>query len=68
MPGNDLYVENTATDGPSIVFLHGGGLSGRMWRPVERLAAVAASPDLPEQGAAQIKPFTLDDAPAASRN
>lgn len=66
MPGNDLYVEEHGDrDGPSIVFLHGGGLSGRMWRPqVERLREYrCVVPDLPEQGrSAQIKPFTLDDA------
>lgn len=49
----------------SIVLLHGGGLSGRMWEP--QLAHLpeyhCVVPDLPEQGrSAHIKPFSLDDA------
>lgn len=61
-----LHVEEFGRgSGPSIVFLHGGGLSGRMWRPqIERLPHVhCVVPDLPEQGrSAHIAPFLLDDA------
>ena len=50
---------------PAIVFLHGGGLSSKSWKPViEKLDAdfYCLAPDLPEQGKSfSIKPFTLDD-------
>lgn len=49
----------------SIVFLHGGGLSGRMWQPViERLPDFdCLAPDLPEHGQNRhIGPFDLEDA------
>ena len=49
----------------SIVFLHGGGLSGRMWQPViERLPDFhCLAPDLPEHGQNRhLRPFTLEDA------
>lgn len=61
-----LYVEEYGPAGAeTIVFLHGGGLSGRMWQPqVERLAEYhCIVPDLPEQGhSAHVAPFSLDDA------
>ena len=60
-----LYVEETGPqDAPGIVFLHGGGLSGRMLQPqVEELSDYhCIVPDLPEQGRnADIAPFSLDD-------
>ena len=49
----------------AIVFLHGGGLSGRMWQPqFERLQEYRCiAPDLPQHGcSAEIGPFTLADA------
>lgn len=49
---------------PAIVFLHGGGLSGRMWQPqMERLPDYyCLAPDLPEQGkSANEGIFNLDD-------
>ena len=52
-------------EAPAIVFLHGGGVSGRMWQPqVEQLAReyYCLVPDLPEQGkSVAISPFRLDD-------
>lgn len=61
-----LYVNEVGpADAPSIVFLHGGGLSGRMWGPqLDRLSEYhCIVPDLPEQGrSAHIAPFSLDDA------
>jgi pimeloyl-ACP methyl ester carboxylesterase len=50
---------------PAIVFLHGGGLSGRQWQPqMERLPDYyCLAPDLPEQGKSiNIGPFRLEDA------
>ncbi len=50
---------------PSIVFLHGGGLSGRQWQPqMERLPDYyCLAPDLPEQGKSlNVGPFRLEDA------
>jgi pimeloyl-ACP methyl ester carboxylesterase len=50
---------------PAVVFLHGGGLSSRMWQPViERLPELhCLAPDLPEHGQSlTIAPFDLDDA------
>lgn len=50
---------------PAIVFLHGGGLSSRMWQPViERLPEFyCLAPDLPEHGhSTGLSPFDLDDA------
>jgi pimeloyl-ACP methyl ester carboxylesterase len=62
----DLYVREAGSrDAPTIVFLHGGPLSGAMWLPqFERLADYhCLAPDLPEQGkSADIGPFTLEDA------
>ena len=48
-----LYVHEAGDSGaPPIVFLHGGGLSGRMWQP--QLATLTdfhcLAPDLPEHG------------------
>jgi pimeloyl-ACP methyl ester carboxylesterase len=53
------------TDAPTIVFLHGGGLSSAMWQPqLDRLYEYhCLAPDLPEQGnSANIGPFTFVDA------
>ncbi|MBE3560709.1 MAG: alpha/beta fold hydrolase [Ktedonobacteraceae bacterium] len=50
---------------PAIVFLHGAGLSGRMWQPqMERLPGYyCLAPDLPEQGKSLgVGPFRLEDA------
>lgn len=50
---------------PAIVFLHGAGLSGRMWQPqMERLPDYyCLAPDLPEQGnSLHTGPFRLEDA------
>jgi pimeloyl-ACP methyl ester carboxylesterase len=50
---------------PAIVFLHGAGLSGRMWQPqMERLPDYyCLAPDLPEQGKSLSEgPFRLNDA------
>lgn len=62
-----LYVETSGSpQNPPIVFLHGGGLSSKMWTP--QLQALEAeyyclAPDLPEQGRSlEIAPFELEDA------
>lgn len=59
-----LYVHEAGPhDAPAIVFLHGGGVSGRMWQPqLERLPNYyCLVPDLSEQGqSVHIAPFTLD--------
>jgi len=50
---------------PAIVFLHGAGLSGRMWQPqMDSLTDYyCLAPDLPEQGKSlDIGPFRLEDA------
>lgn len=51
---------------PTICFLHGGGVSGWMWRPqIEALHEHyhCLVPDLPEHGlSAAIQPFTITDA------
>lgn len=56
-------------DAPTICFLHGGGISGWMWRPqIEALQDTyhCLIPDLPEHGlSAAVQPFTIPD--AASR-
>ncbi len=61
-----LYVRESGTVGsPAILFLHGAGLSGRMWEPqVARLSEFhCLAPDLPEQGqSAGTGPFELHDA------
>ena len=63
----DLYVHTSGSpEKPAVVFLHGGGLSGRMWLPqMESLLKeyYCLAPDLPEQGkSAGITPFTLEGA------
>ena len=47
---------------PAIIFLHGGGLSGKSWQPViERLPDFfCLAPDLPEQGRSQDIAFSLE--------
>jgi pimeloyl-ACP methyl ester carboxylesterase len=61
-----LYVREAGpVDAPTIIFLHGGGLSSAMWQPqLERLHDYhCLAPDLPEQGnSANIGPFTFADA------
>jgi pimeloyl-ACP methyl ester carboxylesterase len=50
---------------PAIVFLHGGGLSCRMWQPqFDQLDDFfCLAPDLPEHGQSRARrPFRLDDA------
>jgi pimeloyl-ACP methyl ester carboxylesterase len=53
---------------PAIVFLHGGGFCGWMWRP--QIAALSAEyrclvPDLPEHGQSRAEgPFCIEDAAA----
>lgn len=64
----ELYVQKAGTvTSPAIVFLHGGGISGRMWQPqVEHLSEFyCLIPDLPEHGySAARQPFTLAGAAA----
>ena len=64
-----LYVHEAGDSGaPPIVFLHGGGLSGRMWQPqMEALIDFRClAPDLPEHGQnSSAEPFTLSGAAAA---
>ena len=64
-----LYVAETGDPAaPPIVFLHGGGLSGRMWQPqMDALAEFhCLAPDLPQHGrSADSAPFTLAGAAAA---
>ncbi|MBA3944073.1 MAG: alpha/beta hydrolase [Herpetosiphonaceae bacterium] len=61
-----LYVDESGpVTAPAIVFLHGGGLSGRMWEPqIEGLPEYhCLVPDLPEQGRSiATGPFILDGA------
>jgi len=62
-----LHVEEHGpADAPTIVFLHGGGGAGWMWRPqVEALAGEfhLLVPDLPEQGrSTDAGPFTMASA------
>lgn len=63
---SELYVRVTGdVAAPAIVFLHGGGLSSRMWQPqTERLTEFyCLAPDLPEHvHSAALKPFTLERA------
>jgi len=62
----ELYVHASGnTSSPALVFLHGGGASGRMWQPqLERLTEYhCLAPDLPEHAhSAAIQPFTLPGA------
>ena len=62
----DLSVRECGpTTAPTICFLHGGGVSGWMWRPqVEALQDTyhCLIPDLPEHGrSAAVRPFTIAD-------
>ena len=61
-----LYVQETGpTNAPTIVFIHGGGVSGWMWQPqIERLPDYhCLVPDLPEQGkSTDAGPFTIASA------
>lgn len=61
-----MYVEERGKgNAPSVIFLHGGGLSGRMWEPQLQLLQNyhCVVPDLPEQGrSADVGPFSLEDA------
>ena len=62
-----MYVRECGPgNAPTICFLHGGGVSGWMWRPqVEALqdAYHCLIPDLPEHGlSAALQPFTIADA------
>ncbi len=57
--------ESGPATAPTICFLHGGGVSGWMWRPqVEALqdGYHCLVPDLPEHGrSAHVRPFTIAD-------
>jgi pimeloyl-ACP methyl ester carboxylesterase len=64
-PNTGLYFIETGPAGaPSIVFLHGGGIAGWMWRyQVEFFKENfhCLVPDLPEQGqSAEVGPFSID--------
>lgn len=63
-----LYVKETGpANAPTIVFLHGGGISGWMWNPqIEQLGDYhCLAPDLPEHGrSVDEKPFSISDATA----
>ena len=62
-PTSGLFVQSSGPDdAPSIVFLHGGGAAGWMWRQVvEHLPEYhCLAPDLPEQGrSGAVKPFSM---------
>jgi pimeloyl-ACP methyl ester carboxylesterase len=64
-----LYAQEFGpTNAPTIVFLHGGGVGGWMWKP--QIAQLQDEfhllvPDLPEHGkSSEIKPMTLPNAAA----
>jgi pimeloyl-ACP methyl ester carboxylesterase len=61
-----LYIHQSGrVDSPSIVFLHGLGLSAAMWQPQFQCLPDyhCLAPDLPEHGnSANIGPFSLKDA------
>jgi pimeloyl-ACP methyl ester carboxylesterase len=64
-----LYVHSSgAAELPAIVFLHGGGVSGRMWQPqLQGLSGeyFCLAPDLPgHANSADIRPFSLRTAVA----
>lgn len=65
-----LYTQEAGAENtPTILLLHGGGLSSRMWQPqFERLMEFhLLAPDLPEQGrSSSITPFTLKGAAEAA--
>ena len=68
-PASNLYFESSGpANAPSILFLHGGGVAGWMWRKqVEALKSAyhCLAPDLPEQGenaARDTRPFTTSGA------
>jgi pimeloyl-ACP methyl ester carboxylesterase len=59
-----LYYENYGrSDAPALVFLHGGGVAGWMWRhQVEyfKESYYCLVPDLPEQGRSEmVRPFSI---------
>lgn len=60
-----LYLfEQGPENAETILFIHGGGGAGWMWRPqLERLSEYhCLAPDLPEQGnSVNEKPFSIDD-------
>jgi pimeloyl-ACP methyl ester carboxylesterase len=64
-----LYTQEAGSENaPTIVFLHGGGVGGWMWKP--QIAQLKDEyhllvPDLPEHGqSANVKPLTLQNAAA----
>jgi pimeloyl-ACP methyl ester carboxylesterase len=67
-----LYVhEQGPAEAPSILFLHGGGGAGWMWKPqLEALAEFhILAPDLPEHGqSAHLKPFRIADSAVQMAN
>ena len=57
------HEEHGSTTAPTIVFVHGGGVSGWMWQPqIQRLEDYhCLIPDLPEQGrSVDQKPFSIE--------
>lgn len=62
----DLYIKETGkNNNETIIFLHGGGISGWMWdKQVESFNDYNCMvPDLPEHGkSAEVKPFTMKGA------
>jgi pimeloyl-ACP methyl ester carboxylesterase len=57
-----------SSENPSILFLHGGGLSSKSWLPViERLPDFhCLAPDLPGHGHSKDLPFTIEDSARAA--
>lgn len=65
MMSNLKFAENAGKGNQAVVFVHAGGLSGRMWRyALEQLSEFhCLAPDLPGHGnSAEIRPFSLDKA------
>ena len=58
----NLYTSGEKT-GELVVYLHGGGLGGRMWQPVmDRMTGFYnIAPDLPDHGKSRAIPFVLRD-------